>query len=79
MMRTTVTIDDADMRFMLRETRLKSQPAVIRAAVQAFVRQLKLKRVLALEGSMIVDEEAIADQNRVDLEDAERTAALWDE
>lgn len=77
-MRTTVTIDDADMEFMLRETRLKSQPAVIRAAVQAFVRQLKLKRVLALRGSMQLDIDLDA-LRKVELEDAERTFALWDE
>lgn len=77
-MRTTVTIDDAEMRFMLQETRLKSQPAVIRAAVQAFVHQLKLKRVLALRGSMELDIDLDA-LRQVEIEDAERTFALWDE
>lgn len=77
-MRTTVTIDDEDIQALMRETRMKSGSAAIRAALRAYLRQQQLKRVLALQGSMILDEDAIADQDRISIEDAERTYALWD-
>lgn len=78
-MRTTVTIDEDDMKALMRETRMKSGPAAIRAALRAYLRQQQLERVLALRGSMILDEAAIAEMDRISIEDAERTYALWDE
>lgn len=78
-MRTTVTIDDEEMKALMRETRLSSRPAAIRAALRAYLQRTRLERVLALRGSMILDEEAIAEQDRIAIADAERTYALWDE
>ncbi|MFN8424447.1 MAG: hypothetical protein U0470_14080 [Anaerolineae bacterium] len=77
-MRTTVTIDDADMKALLQETRMKTRPAAIRAAIQGYLRQQKLERVLALRGSMALDLD-LDEMRRIEIEDAERTFALWDE
>lgn len=51
-MRTTLTIDDAVLSSVLRETGEKSPVAAIRAALDAYLKQARKDKVLALMGTM---------------------------
>jgi metal-responsive CopG/Arc/MetJ family transcriptional regulator len=56
MMRTTLTIDDELMREITKETGKKAPLEAIREALQAYVQQQKLKKVLALRGTMDIED-----------------------
>lgn len=66
-MRVTVTIDDDDIRELMRLTGLKSRSAAIREAIRGFIHQIRLQRVLDLQGSMIVDD-IWEESRRLDIE-----------
>jgi Arc/MetJ family transcription regulator len=55
-MRTTLTIDDALMREITKETGKKAPLEAIREALQAYVQQQKLKKVLALRGKVDIED-----------------------
>lgn len=55
-MRTTLTIDDALMQQVVKATGRRSPLEAVREALQAYVRQEKLKRVIALRGTMEIDD-----------------------
>lgn len=66
-MRTTITIPDADMKELTRETRAKSSSAAVREAIRAFLHQRRVQRALDLRGSMIVDD-IWEESRRLDIE-----------
>ncbi len=55
-MRVTFTIDDDELNELMRLTGLTSRSAAVREAIQSFIHQQRLQRVLGLQGSMIVDD-----------------------
>jgi Arc/MetJ family transcription regulator len=55
-MRTTLTIDDDLIREITKETGKKAPLEAIREALQAYVRQQKLKKVLALRGKVDIED-----------------------
>jgi Arc/MetJ family transcription regulator len=55
-MRTTLTIDDELMREIAKETGKKAPLEAIRVALQAYVQQQKLKKVLALRGAVDIED-----------------------
>lgn len=66
-MRVTFTIDDDVMKELMRLTGMKSRSAAIREAVRGFIHQIRLQRVLDLQGSMIVDD-IWEESRRLDIE-----------
>jgi Arc/MetJ family transcription regulator len=56
MMRTTLTIDDELMNEIAKETGKKAPLEAIREALQAYVQQQKLKKVLALRGAVDIED-----------------------
>lgn len=55
-MRTTLTIDDDLIQEVSKATGKKTPLEAIRAALQAYVRQEKLKKVLALRGKVDIED-----------------------
>jgi Arc/MetJ family transcription regulator len=55
-MRTTLTIDDSLMQQVVKATGRRSPLEAVREALQAYVRQEKLKKVIALRGTMEIDD-----------------------
>jgi metal-responsive CopG/Arc/MetJ family transcriptional regulator len=55
-MRTTLTIDDSLMQQVVKATGRRSPLEAVREALQAYVRQEQLKKVIALRGAMDIDD-----------------------
>ena len=56
-MRTTLTLDDATSRDVLRYTRSKTLAAAVSKAVQDYVRRQKLSGILELKGKIHFDKD----------------------
>ena len=72
-MRATTTIPDERLEELMDLTGAQTRTAAINAAIEAFVRQAKIGRLLALEGS--VD---ILSNDEIEALDAAESGGLWD-
>ncbi len=72
-MRATITIPDERLEELMDLTGAESRTAAINLAIEAFVRQAKLQRLLALEGS--VD---ILSNDDIEALDTAESGGLWD-
>lgn len=72
-MRATITIPDERLEELMDLTGAETRTAAINAAIEAFVRQAKIGRLLALEGS--VD---ILSNDEIEALDAAESGGLWD-
>lgn len=55
-MRTTITIDDSLMDQLMQTTGESSPAKALRLAVQDYVRQTRLKKLLALRGQVAIED-----------------------
>lgn len=55
-MRTTITIDDSLMNQLMQTTGESSPAKALRQAVQDYVRQARLKKLLALRGQVAIED-----------------------
>ncbi len=71
-MRATITIPDERLEDLMDLTGAETRTAAINVAIEAFVRQAKIGRLLALEGS--VD---ILPNDEIEAMDAAESGGLW--
>jgi len=72
-MRATITIPDERLEELMDLTGAETRTAAINVAIEAFVRQAKIGRLLALEGSV-----AILSNDEIEAMDAAESGGLWD-
>ena len=71
-MRTTVTLDEKLVKELVKFTDAKTKTAAVAIAVKEQIRRAKLKKLAALLGTIAIDEKAIKESNKADLERAKR-------
>ncbi|MBW1789986.1 MAG: type II toxin-antitoxin system VapB family antitoxin [Deltaproteobacteria bacterium] len=70
-MRTTVTLDENLVRELVRFSGAKSKTAAVAQAVKEQIRRAKLKKLAGLLGTVDIDEKAIEEGNKADMERAQ--------
>jgi len=71
-MRTTVTLDEKLVKELVKFTDAKTKTAAVAIAVKEQIRRAKLKKLAAFLGTVAIDEKAIKESNKADLERAKR-------
>ena len=66
-MRTTVTIDEALVRELLKLSKAKTKTAAVALAIKEHIRREKLKKLSKILGSVEIDDRVIQDGNAKDL------------
>jgi Arc/MetJ family transcription regulator len=69
-MRTTVTIDESLVTELMRLSGAKNKTAAVSQAVREQIRKAKLQQLADLLGKIEVDEDAVREGDRADLERA---------
>lgn len=70
-MRTTVTLDEEQVRELVTLSGAKSKTAAVAQAVKEQIRRAKLKKLASLLGTVDMDEEAIEESNEADMKRAQ--------
>ena len=70
-MRTTVTLDEALIRELMKFSDATTKTAAVSLAVKEGIRRAKLKQFACLLGTVDVDENAIEQGNRADMKRAQ--------
>ncbi len=70
-MRTTVTLDEALIRELMKFSDTKTKTAAVALAVKDQIRRAKLKQLASLLGTVDVDEKSIEESNEVDMSRAQ--------
>ncbi|MDY7034587.1 MAG: type II toxin-antitoxin system VapB family antitoxin [Thermodesulfobacteriota bacterium] len=70
-MRTTVTLDEALLRELMRFSNAKTKTAAVSLAVKDGIRRAKLKQLASLLGTVDIDEKAIEESNEADMKRAQ--------
>ena len=78
-MRTTVTLDEALLRELMRFSDAKTKTAAVSLAVKDGIRRAKLKQLASLLGTVDVDEKAIEESNEADLKRAQWLGGIGEE
>ena len=66
-MRTTVTLNEALIRELMKFSDTKTKTAAVALAVKEQIRRAKLKQLASLLGTVDVDEKAIEESNEADM------------
>jgi len=66
-MRTTVTLDEKLVRELLKISGAKTKTAAVSFAVKEHIRKAKLNRLASLLGNVDIDEQAIYEAEKADL------------
>ena len=66
-MRTTVTLDEKLVKELVEFTDAKTKTAAVAIAVKEQIRRAKLKKLAGLLGTVAVDEKAIKESNKADM------------
>lgn len=69
-MRTTVTLDEKLVNELVKFADTKTKTAAVALAVKEKIRRAKLKKLASLLGTIAVDEKAIKESNKADMERA---------
>ncbi|MBW2066850.1 MAG: type II toxin-antitoxin system VapB family antitoxin [Deltaproteobacteria bacterium] len=67
-MRTTVTLDEELVRELVKVSNAKSKTAAVALAVKEQIRRAKLRKLADLLGTVDVDEKAVREGEKADLE-----------
>jgi len=70
-MRTTVTLDEALIRELMKFSDTKTKTAAVALAVKDQIRRAKLKQLASLLGTVDVDEKSVEESNEADMSRAQ--------